>query len=59
MTQSLVGKILEAANVIAKKAREPSANYIITNSNFLNNFLKEEKNKLRIYRIKKIFDLDG
>ena len=56
----LIDKILKAANIIAKKSREPNGNYIIVSSNVANmmNGLIFEKNNKRMEKIKKIFKND-
>lgn len=53
--KELVGKILEASNLINKSSRSSYGNFIITSSKFAQT-IKDFKKIERIEKIKKIFE---
>lgn len=56
-SRKLHQKLIEATNIIDKKSRTGSGNYVVTSNAFLDIWIKTEKKSKRISFIKNILEI--
>lgn len=57
MSKDLYQKILDASNLISQSSRSGSANYIVTGTTFLEQWMRIERRETRMRKIKNFLEI--